>query len=151
MAPVLLAACQNVPSLPDWSRWRSRALEAAPPTGERRNSDRPEPRARVHAAGCHRNAEIPPPPTPSAGGQAGDITLNFVETGIREIARTILGATLKAQLDDRPALNFRVPLLHGPDFPQVAESVAAELATEERLLARLRAPVCRFFRPVLHL
>ena len=43
---------------------------------------------------------------PPAPGQAGDITLNFVDTDIREIARTILGTTLK--------LNYTIdPNVHG--------------------------------------
>ena len=33
--------------------------------------------------------------TPAATGQPGEITLNFVDTDIREIARTTLGTTLK--------------------------------------------------------
>jgi general secretion pathway protein D len=49
---------------------------------------------------------VSPPPTPGARGQAGDVTLNFVDTDIREIARTILGTTLK--------LNYTIdPNVHG--------------------------------------
>jgi general secretion pathway protein D len=107
MAPVLLAACQNVPSPPELEPLEEpRALEAAPP---RVSGAIPIDRSRVRAFTTQGVAEapaVPPPTTPAAGGQAGDITLNFVDTDIREIARTILGTTLK--------LNYTIdPNVHG--------------------------------------
>jgi general secretion pathway protein D len=107
IAPVLLAACQNVPSPPDLEPLEeTRALEAAPP---RVSGAIPIDRSRERAFTTQGVAETPavaPPTTPAAGGQAGDITLNFVDTDIREIARTILGTTLK--------LNFTIdPNVHG--------------------------------------
>jgi general secretion pathway protein D len=109
MAPVLLAACQyiNAPSPPDLEPLEEpRALEAAPP---RVSGAIPIDRSRERAftaQGVAAVPAVPPPTTPAAGGQAGDVTLNFVDTDIREIARTILGTTLK--------LNYTIdPNVHG--------------------------------------
>src|SRR5271167_3826138 len=107
MAPVLLAACQNVPSPPGLEPLEEpRALEAAPP---RVSGAIPIDRSRQRAfttQGVAETPAVPPLPTPAAGGQAGDVTLNFVDTDIREIARTILGTTLK--------LNYTIdPNVHG--------------------------------------
>jgi len=107
MVLVLLAACQNVPSPPDLEPLEEpRALEAAPP---RVSGSIPVDRSRERAfttQGVAATPAVAPPTTPAAGGQAGDITLNFVDTDIREIARTILGTTLK--------LNFTIdPNVHG--------------------------------------
>ena len=47
-----------------------------------------------------------PPPAGAVSDQIGDVTLNFVDTDIREIVRTILGTTLK--------LNYTIdPRVHG--------------------------------------
>ena len=107
MVPVLLAACQNVPSPPGLEPLEEpRALEAAPP---RVSGAIPIDRSRERAfttQGVAETPAVPPLPTPAAGGQAGDVTLNFVDTDIREIARTILGTTLK--------LNYTIdPNVHG--------------------------------------
>jgi general secretion pathway protein D len=107
MVPVLLAACQNVPSPPELEPLEEpRVLEAAPP---RVSGAIPIDRSRERAftaQGVEATPAVAPPTTPAAGGQAGDITLNFVDTDIREIARTILGTTLK--------LNFTIdPNVHG--------------------------------------
>jgi general secretion pathway protein D len=107
MAPVLLAACQNVPSPPALEPLEEpRALEAAPP---RVSGAIPIDRSRERAFTAQGVAVTPtvaPPTVSVAGGQAGDITLNFVDTDIREIARTILGTTLK--------LNYTIdPNVHG--------------------------------------
>jgi len=106
MAPVLLAACQNVPSQPELEPLEEpRALEAAPPRAS--GAIPVERRERAFTAqGVAVTPTVPPPATPAAGGQAGDVTLNFVDTDIREIARTILGTTLK--------LNYTIdPNVHG--------------------------------------
>jgi len=107
MVPMLLAACQNVPSPPDLEPLEEpRALEAAPP---RVSGAIPVDRSRERAfttQGVAASPAVAPPATPAAAGQAGDVTLNFVDTDIREIARTILGTTLK--------LNFTIdPNVHG--------------------------------------
>jgi len=106
IAPVLLAACQNVPSAPDLEPLEEpRAVEAAPP---RVSGVIPvERRERAFTTqGVAEGPVVSPPPLPGAAGQAGDVTLNFVDTDIREIARTILGTTLK--------LNYTIdPNVHG--------------------------------------
>jgi general secretion pathway protein D len=107
MVPMLLAACQNVPSPPDLEPLEEpRALEAAPP---RVSGAIPVDRSRERTfttQGVAASPAVAPPATPAAAGQAGDITLNLVDTDIREIARTILGTTLK--------LNFTIdPNVHG--------------------------------------
>ena len=83
------------------------SLGGSAAAGEWCNSDRPQPRARIHDAGCReRRRQSHRRQPPAAAGQAGDITLNFVDTDIREIARTILGTTLK--------LNYTIdPNVHG--------------------------------------
>ena len=130
MVPVLLAACQNVPSPPELEPLEEpRALEAAPP---RVSGAIPIDRSRVRAFTTQGVAEapaVPPPTTPAAGGQAGDITLNFVDTDIREIARTILGTTLK--------LNYTIdPNVHGTGSIDTGTPLArsALLPTLETLL-----------------
>jgi general secretion pathway protein D len=106
MVPVLLAACQNVPSPPDLEPLEEpRAVEAAPPRVSGAIPTKPRERA-FSAETVAVTPAVSPPPTPVGGAQAGDVTLNFVDTDIREIARTILGATLK--------LNFTIdPNVHG--------------------------------------
>ena len=104
---VLLATCQNVPSPPDLEPLEEpRALEAAPPrVSGAIPIDRSHERA-FAARGVPAEPVVPVPPTPGPSGETGDVTLNFVDTDIREIARTILGTTLK--------LNYTIdPNVHG--------------------------------------
>ncbi|MGH7031075.1 MAG: secretin N-terminal domain-containing protein, partial [Stellaceae bacterium] len=62
-------------------------------------------------------AAEPPPPPGVATSQNGDVTLNFVDTDIREIARTILGTTLK--------LDFTIdPAVHGTGSIETATPLA---------------------------
>jgi general secretion pathway protein D len=107
MVSVVLTACQNVPSPPDLEPLEEpRALEAAPP---RVSGAIPVDRSRERAfaeRGVATEPAVPLPPTSGPRGEAGDVTLNFVDTDIREIARTILGTTLK--------LNYTIdPNVHG--------------------------------------
>lgn len=68
-------------------------------TGERMFVDR-------GTAGGSAAARSSPPPPGAVSDQNGDVTLNFVDTDIREIVRTILGTTLK--------LNYTIdPRVHG--------------------------------------
>jgi general secretion pathway protein D len=68
--------------------------------------DRSRQRAFVDTAAARGPAAAPPPPPGVTSGQAGDVTLNFVDTDIREIIRTILGTTL--------SLNYTIdPNVHG--------------------------------------
>jgi len=130
MAPMLLAACQNVPSQPDLEPLEEpRALEAAPP---RVSGAIPVDRTRERAFTTQGVAEEPalaPPPTPGAGAQAGDITLNFVDTDIREIARTILGTTLKLNYTIDPNVHGTASIDTGTPLPR-----SALLPTLETLL-----------------
>ncbi len=81
-------------------------------TGERMFEDRGGP-----AAGSTVRASSPPPPGAVAAGDTGDVTLNFVDTDIREIARTILGTTLK--------LNFTIdPRVRGTGSVETATPLA---------------------------
>ena len=95
MALTLLAGCQVYPSPPSLEPLEQpRALEGAPP---RVNATIPSDRTRgdFEARGVATTPVVEPPAVPGAAGQPGEITLNFVDTDIREIARTILGTTLK--------------------------------------------------------
>jgi general secretion pathway protein D len=68
-------------------------------TGERMFVDR-------GTVGGSAAARSSPPPAGAVYDQTGDVTLNFVDTDIREIVRTILGTTLK--------LNYTIdPRVHG--------------------------------------
>jgi general secretion pathway protein D len=106
MALTLLAGCQVYPSPPGLEPLEQpQALEAAPP---RVNATIPISRSRgdFEARGVAATPVVESPAVPGATGQPGEITLNFVDTDIREIARTILGTTLK--------LNYTIdPNVHG--------------------------------------
>jgi general secretion pathway protein D len=56
----------------------------------------------------------------SAAGQSGDITLNFVDTDIREIARVVLGETLKLNYTIDPAVQGTGTLEIGKPVPRSA-------------------------------
>src|SRR5215813_10528457 len=61
------------------------------------NSTIPVDRSRERAfvdAGAEKVPGVRPQQPALTSGQAGEVTLNFVDTDIREIVRTILGATL---------------------------------------------------------
>src|SRR6266478_165445 len=102
----LLAGCQVYPSPVGLEPLEQpQALEAAPP---RVNATIPSDRHRgeFEARGVATTPVVEPPAVAGATGQPGEITLNFVDTDIREIARTILGTTLK--------LNYTIdPNIHG--------------------------------------
>jgi general secretion pathway protein D len=72
--------------------------------------------------------EITPPPGVAPGG-TGDVTLNFVDTDIREIARTILGATLKVNYAIDPSVKGTGSIETSTPLPR-----AALLPTLETLL-----------------
>src|SRR5271166_330792 len=130
MVPVLLAACQNVPSPPGLEPLEEpRALEAAPP---RVSGAIPIDRSRQRAfttQGVAETPAVPPLPTPAAGGQAGDVTLNFVDTDIREIIRTILGTTLNVNYTIDPNVHGTGSIETGTPLPR-----SALLPTLETLL-----------------
>src|SRR6201987_4177807 len=107
VALVLLANCQQLPAQPGLEPLEQPSnLQAAEP---RINGAIPTDRSRQRAFVASGAAETPvvAPPGPGATTtQTGDITLNFVDTDIREIVRTILGTTLN--------LNYTIdPNVHG--------------------------------------
>jgi len=82
--------------------------------------------ARAAAAATPSLAE---PPSSAAGAQIGDITLNFVDTDIREIVRVVLGATLKLNYTIDPGVQGTATLEVGKPLPR-----SALLPTLETLL-----------------
>jgi general secretion pathway protein D len=106
VAGVILADCQ-LPAQPGLEPLEQpSSLQAAEP---RINSTIPTDRSRQRAfvASGAPAAPVAPPPGPGVSAtQTGDVTLNFVDTDIREIVRTILGTTLN--------LNYTIdPNVHG--------------------------------------
>jgi general secretion pathway protein D len=81
-------------------------------------------------------ARSSPPPAGVVSDQNGDVTLNFVDTDIREIVRTVLGTTLK--------VNFTIdPRVHGTGSIETATPLArsALLPALETLLNQNGATV----------
>jgi general secretion pathway protein D len=137
LALALLVGCQAYPSPPGLEPLEEpAALEAAPP---RVNSAIPVDRSHerpVEARGVSTTPTITPTPVSTGQGQAGDVTLNFVDTDIREIARTILGTILK--------LNYTIdPNVHGTGSIDTSTPLqrSALLPTLESLLNQNGATV----------
>jgi general secretion pathway protein D len=127
----LLAACQAQTPAPSGllPLEQPTSLQAAEP---RVNStippDRSQQRAFV-ASGAAITPEAVPPQRGAAVDEHGDVTLNFVDTDIREIARTILGMTLN--------LNYTIdPNVHGTGSLETPSPLprSALLPTLETLL-----------------
>ena len=129
-ALALLAGCQVYPSPPGLEPLEEpAALQAAPP---RENSTIPIDRSRerpFEAQSVPTRPAIAPSPTSGAQGQTGDVTLNFVDTDIREIARTILGTTLKLDYTIDPNVHGTGSIETGTPMPR-----SALLPTLETLL-----------------
>src|SRR5690349_218122 len=130
-ALALLAGCQaQTPSPPGLEPLEQpSSLQAAEP---RVSGAIPRDRGRQRAFEERGVPSVPtvtqPAPT-GVAGQAGDVTLNFVDTDIREIVRTILGTTLK--------VNYTIdPNVHGTGSIETGAplSRAALLPTLETLL-----------------
>jgi general secretion pathway protein D len=108
LALVFLGSCQPAPTPGLIPLEQPAALQPAAPrvngpirastVHERAFEDR---RAASPSAG----APSPPPPPGIVAGENGDVTLNFVDTDIREIVRTILGTTLKLDFTLDPAVH----------------------------------------------
>jgi general secretion pathway protein D len=129
VAAVILADCQ-LPAQPGLEPLEQpSSLQAAEP---RINSTIPTDRSRQRAFVASGSAAAPvlPPPGPGVTTtQAGDVTLNFVDTDIREIVRTILGTTLN--------LNYTIdPNVHGTGSIETGTPMqrSALLPTLETLL-----------------
>ena len=104
---------------------------ALQPAAPRVNSVIQEDRNRLpvfEARGAAANPALAEPP-PSAGEQTGDISLNFVDTDIREIVRVVLGATLKLNYTIDPSVQGTATLEIGKPLPR-----SALLPTLETLL-----------------
>src|SRR5262252_9407862 len=129
MALTLPVACQ-APAPPSLQPLEEpRALEAAPP---RVSGAIPVDRSKERSFTAQAVGATPavmPPPTPGAGAQAGDVTLNFVDTDIREIARTILGTTLNLNYTIDPNVHGTGSIETGTPLPR-----SALLPTLENLL-----------------
>src|SRR6266478_4004492 len=129
MALTLLAGCQVYPSPVGLEPLEQPgALEAAPP---RVNATIPRVRSLgdFEARGVATTPVLESPAVAGATGQPGEITLNFVDTDIREIARTILGATLKLNYTIDPNVHGTGSIETGTPLPR-----SALLPTLETLL-----------------
>ena len=117
VAVTLLAACQ-LPVLESLTPLAAPAkLQSAEP---RVNSDIPGNRNLRTSFEARGTAVGPllasPPGTPAS--QAGDITLNFVDTDIREIVRVVLGETLKLNYTIDPGVQGTATLEIGKPVPR---------------------------------
>ncbi len=135
-ALIMLAACQ-LPSQPGLEPLEQPSeLQAAQP---RVSGNIPIDRGRQRAfeeRGVATAPVVAPPRTAGTTGQAGDVTLNFVDTDIREIVRTILGTTLK--------VNYTIdPNVHGTGSIDTGTPLTREalLPTLETLLNQNGATV----------
>jgi general secretion pathway protein D len=133
VALVLLAACQaQMPSPPGLVPLEQpSSLQAAEP---RVSGAIPTDRSRQRAFEERGVASVPtvaqsPPAGVGTAGQPGDITLNFVDTDIREIVRAILGTTLKVNYTIDPNVHGTGSIETGTPLPR-----AALLPTLETLL-----------------
>jgi general secretion pathway protein D len=129
VAVCVLADCQ-LPAQPGLEPLEQpSSLQAAEP---RVNSTIPTDRSRQRpfvASGVAAEPVVPPPNPGVSATQSGDVTLNFVDTDIREIARTILGTTLN--------LNYTIdPNVHGTGSIETGTPMqrSALLPTLETLL-----------------
>ncbi|MBV8504343.1 MAG: type II secretion system secretin GspD [Alphaproteobacteria bacterium] len=129
VALVVLTNCQ-LPAEPSLEPLEQPSnLQAAEP---RINSAIPTDRSRQRPFVAPGTAAAPAPPPPGPGAtttQTGDVTLNFVDTDIREIVRTILGTTLN--------LNYTIdPNVHGTGSIETGTPMqrSALLPTLETLL-----------------
>jgi len=99
----VLASCEKPPVSLDPLQQPSK-LEAAPPrVSSTIQTDRTSQRA-FEAPG-QAAVSTTSTATPANKGEAGDVTLNFVDTDIREVARTILGTTLNLTYTIDPSVH----------------------------------------------
>jgi general secretion pathway protein D len=124
-----LVSCQQPPPTLEPLQQPGGGLQAAPP---RVSGSIPTDRTGQQVFEAPGNAAQPTTVANTQEGtssQPGDVTLNFVDTDIREVARTILGTTLK--------LNYTIdPTIHGTATLNTGTPVArsALLPTLETLL-----------------
>ena len=135
-ALILVAACQ-LPSQPGLEPLEqpSELQRAEPRVSGTIPIDRGRQRA-FEERGVAKAPVVAPARTAGTTGQAGDVTLNFVDTDIREIVRTILGTTLK--------VNYTIdPNVHGTGSIDTGTPLTREalLPTLETLLNQNGATV----------
>ncbi len=140
-ALMLLAGCQNPPPPPGLTPIEQpRGLQpAAPRVNGVIPPDRSGQRAFVERAAAAAPAPADEPLPPAGAGaatQGGDVTLNFADTDIREIVRTILGTTLKVNYTIDPAVHGTGSIETGKPLPR-----SALLPTLEGLLNQNGATV----------
>jgi general secretion pathway protein D len=109
-------------------------LQAAPPrVSGAISTDRNRERAFIDRGVSPAAAVVTAPASAGVGapaaGQPGDVTLNFVDTDIREIARAVLGTTLKLSYTIDPNVHGTASLETGTPLPR-----SAVLPTLETLL-----------------
>ena len=104
---VLIGGCQPPPTgltpLEQPSGLQPAAARISGPIPSDHTHERPFEDRRAGVAAAASPAR--PPPAGIATTQTGDVTLNFVDTDIREIIRTILGTTLKLDFSIDPAVH----------------------------------------------
>src|SRR3984957_9746687 len=89
---VILLGCSEVSPAPE--QIPSQPPGALQPAAPRINSEIPGDRNRLPVVEARGSSPAPSPVPPAADAgtpQSGDITLNFVDTDIREIVRVVLG------------------------------------------------------------
>ncbi len=129
MVMLLLAGCQSAPPAGLAPLNQPIALQPPPP---RTSGAIPGGRGLspvFEARRPEREAAIASPPPAATAGQSGDVTLNFADTDIREVARVILGTTLKLNYTIDPAVHGTATIDTGTPLPR-----AALLPTLETLL-----------------
>ena len=130
LALILPGACQ-MPTQPGLEPLEQTSnLQAAEP---RISGTIPTDRSRQRAFEARGVAQAPivslPEPGTTTTGQPGDVTLNFVDTDIREIVRTILGTTLNLNYTIDPNVHGTGSIETGAPLPR-----SALLPTLETLL-----------------
>src|SRR5271170_1070183 len=108
LALVILGSCQQPQSgltpLEQPNVLQPAAPRISGPIPTNRSQERPfEDRRAPSAPGVAGSS--PAPPLGVASGESGDVTLNFVDTDIREIVRAVLGTTLKVDFTIDPAVH----------------------------------------------
>ena len=118
---LVLVACQPPPSPGLIPLEQPAELQAAPPriSGEIA-PDRGRQRAFEDRGAPAQPATAGPPPPALGTTQSGDVTLNFVDADIREIARAILGATLKLNYTIDPNVRGTGSIETGTPLPRSA-------------------------------
>lgn len=131
IALTMAAACQ-MPAEPGLQPLEQpTSLQAAEP---RVNASIPNDRSRQRAfvaSGAAPASTVRPPPASGSSGQTGDVTLNFVDTDIREIARTILGTMLNVTYTIDPNVHGTGSIESGAPMPRSALLPALETVLNE--------------------